>query len=218
MDRTGLVVAISSISGGGKSTVVRELVNQLDDAVAIYFDDYETPETYPKSPAAIVGDGADFNEVKSPLLAQHLCSLKNGEPITSPKSGMVVQPAKIIVFEGPLGRAQQETGQYIDYLVFIDTPLEVGLARRFSRSLGNADIESMSKDELQNQLKNVQWLADNYLLWMRDAYLAQLQQVRPDSDVILDWQQAPEALASAIIDALAEANLRFGDIWARRHI
>jgi uridine kinase len=212
MDRTGLVVAISSISGGGKSTVVRELVNQLDDAVAIYFDDYETPETYPKSPAAIIGDGADFNEVKSPLLAQHLCSLKNGEPITSPKSGKVVQPAKIIVFEGPLGRAQQETGQYIDFLVFIDTPLEVGLARRFSRSLANADIESMSKDELQKQLKNVQWLADNYLLWMRDAYLAQLQQVRPDSDIILDWQQSPEALASAIIDALAKANLRSGDI------
>jgi len=207
MDSPRLVIAVSSISGGGKSTVVRELVKQLDDSVAIHFDDYETPETYPKNPAAIVADGADFNEVKSPLLAQHLQALKNGEPITSPKSSEVIAPAKYIVFEGPLGRAQQETGQYIDYLVFIDTPLEVGLARRLSRSMPNSDIEKMEIDELKKRLKNVQWLADNYLLWERGAYLAQLEQVRPDSDIILDWQQTPGNMAKAIINALNEVDL-----------
>lgn len=202
-----LVIAISSVSGGGKSTVVRKLVELLDDAVAIHFDDYETPETYPKNPAALLQSGADFNVIRSPLLAQHLRALRRDEKIVSPRTGEEILPARYIVFEGPLGRAQHETGQYIDFLVFIDTPLEVGLARRLSRSISTADIENMTREELLKMLKSLGDLAENYVLWMRRAYLVQYELVKPESDLILDWEQPVEDLAKAIIDALTEAKL-----------
>lgn len=204
MEKEHRIIAISSVSGGGKTTVVRKLVEILDDAVAIHFDDYETPDTYPKNPAALMERGADFNVIKSPLLAQHLAALRHGEPVTSPITGEVVHPARHIIFEGPLGRAQHETGQYIDYLIFIDTPLEVGLARRVSRSVASLPLEEMSREELQRALKNLGGYANNYLLWTRRAYLMQRELVRPGSDLILDGEQPPEEIAQAIVDALAQ--------------
>ncbi len=207
MNKDHLVIAVSSISGGGKSAVVHKLVEMLDDSIAIQFDDYETPETYPKSLAVLIQSTFDFNEIKSPLLAEHLNSLKKGKKVTSPKTGEEIFPAKHIIFESPLGRAQQETGQYIDYLVFIDTPLEVGLARRISRNFGSLDLDIMNEEELRKQLIAVGQLAENYMLWMRKAYLLQLELVKPKSDLILDWNKSIEDLTKVVINALHEENL-----------
>ena len=204
MSKAHQVIAVSSVSGGGKTTVVRKLVDLLDDAVAIHFDDYESPETYPKNPAVLLEQGADFNVIKSPLLAQHLRALRNGEPVVSPVTGETVYPARYIVFEGPLGRAQHETGQYIDYLVFIDTPLEVGLARRLSRTISNIELEKLSREQLQDVLASLKQLADHYLLWMRKSYQLQRELVRPASDLILDGEQPADALANTICKALAD--------------
>jgi uridine kinase len=204
MEKENRVIAVSSVSGGGKSTVVRKLVDLLDDAVAIHFDDYETPETYPQNPAVLLERGTDFNVIKSPLLAQHLQALRRGEAVVSPAAGGVVAPARYIVYAGPLGRAQHETGQYIDYLVFIDTPLDVGLARRLSRTVVNYDVENMSREELQRALASLGRWAEDYCLWMRRGYMLQRELVRPGSDLILDGEQPAEALAQAIVQALAE--------------
>lgn len=206
MEKEHRVIAISSVSGGGKTTVVRKLVELLGDAVAVHFDDYETHDTYPKNPAVLLDQGADFNVIKSPLLAQHLKALRRGEPVPSPQTGEMIAPARFIVYEGPLGRAQHETGQYIDFLVFIDTPLEVGLARRLSRTIGSLNLENMSREELLRALNNLGRLADNYLLWMRRSYLLQRELVRPGSDLILDGEQPAETIASAIVQALTEEN------------
>jgi len=207
MSKKNFVIAVSSISGGGKSTVVHKLIELLDDSVAIYFDDYETPDTYPENPTILLNRGADFNVIKSPLLAQHLHALKSGQPVIHPITGKVVSPAKHIIFEGPLGRAQHETGQYIDFLVFIDTPLEIGLARRINRGISGKEVEKMNREDLIKQLKSIGWLAENYLVWMRRSYLVQLDTVKPASDLIMNWETSPDDLAKAIINALAEAKL-----------
>jgi len=207
MDKEHVIIAISAISGGGKSTVAHKLVEVLGDAVAIHFDDYTTPDTFPKDPVMLLEGGADFNRIKSPLLAHHLQALQRGESITSPNDNKIVAPAKYIIFEGPLGRAQQETGQYIDFLVFIDTPLEVGLARRILRSTPISAVEAMTREALIEQLSELGWLAENYLQWMRRIYLAQIEFVKPASDLIVAWDQSVDELAQAILMGLAEAQL-----------
>ena len=200
------VIAISSISGGGKSVVVKKLAEKLTDSSAIHFDDYETPDTYPKNPLDLMKNGVDFNVVKSPLLAQHLQALTNGETVTTPQ-GEVLTPARFIIYEGPLGYAQHETGQFIDYLVFIDTPLEIGLARRFSRSFATFHYEEKTHDQLIRLIEELKSFTDGYLLWTRNAYQSLVDIVRPASDLILDWDQTPEELAKAIIQALREKDL-----------
>lgn len=38
------VIAIASISGGGKTTIINALRNRLDNSVVLYFDDYSFDE------------------------------------------------------------------------------------------------------------------------------------------------------------------------------
>ena len=204
MSKNYKVIAVSAIAGGGKSTVTRKLVELLGDAVSIHFDDYTTAETYPEDPAALLKEGADFNMIKSPLLAQHLQALRTGNVVTNPNTGEAIVPARHIIFEGPLGRAQHETGQHIDFLVFIDTPLEIGLARMVSRLIPPAE-EEMAAGELKERFNALKGLLNGYLSWMRLGYLAQFDQIRPVSDLVLAWNQPVEDQAQAIIDALAEA-------------
>ena len=201
------IIAVSAIAGGGKSTVVRKLVDLLEDAVPIHFDDYTTPETYPSDFNAWAESGYDFNEINSPQLAQHLQALQMGKSVTSPANGMTIAPAKYILLEGPLGRANQETGQYIDFLVFIDTPLEVGLARMILRASAMSEVAQMTRDELIGQIDSITELAESYLMWTRNAYAAQLEQVKPGSDLIVDGTQSVEEITTAIINALNEAEL-----------
>jgi hypothetical protein len=73
--------------------------------------------------------------------------------------------------------------------------------------IASLDIENMTRDELQEQLTSVGYLADHYLLWMREFYVLQRKLVQPTSDLILEWEQSAEDLAKSIIKALAEAEL-----------
>lgn len=203
MIKQPIIIAISSVSGGGKSAVVKKLAEILGDSIAIHFDDYETPDTYPKNPLDLMKNGVDFNVIKTPLLAEHLQALKNGESVTTPR-GELISPARFIIYEGPLGYAQHETGQFIDFLVFIDTPLEIGLARRFSRSFATSHYEKKSREQLIRLIEELKYFTDGYLLWTRNAYQALAEVIRPASDLILDWDQTPEALAEAIIQALKD--------------
>jgi len=206
MPKQSYVIAVSSVSGGGKTMVVKKLAEILADSVAIHFDDYETAETYPQNPLELVQNGVDFNVIKSPLLAEHLRLLKNGQSVTTPQ-GEVLSPEKFIVYEGPLGYAQHETGQFIDFLVFIDTPLEISLARRFVRSFATSHYEEKDRNQLIRLIKELEQFSKDYLLWTRDAYQAIVDTVRPGSDLILGWNRSPEELAQEIIQTLKEKAL-----------
>jgi hypothetical protein len=70
------------------------------------------------------------------LLAEDLKRLKHHQEITSPVDQKKVLPAAYILFDAPLGRAHGETGQYIDLMVYLDTPLDVAMARPAKRRHG----------------------------------------------------------------------------------
>ena len=38
------IIAIAGVSGSGKTTIVNALMNRLDNATALYFDDYNFDE------------------------------------------------------------------------------------------------------------------------------------------------------------------------------
>ena len=168
-------IGVSAAAGGGKSTLVRALGERIDGAAMVFFDDH--PVTMPADPSQWFADGADFNEWKSDSLEAELSSLKDRNVP--------------IVFEAPLGRAHAATGRFIDYLVFIDTPLEVALARWVRRFMRQAD----ASDEFT-------MLLDMYETVLRPVYLEQRRQVVPHADLVLDGTSDPDDWVDTVMRAI----------------
>ena len=123
------VIAVSSVSGGGKTTLVKSAAFLLR-GTTLDFDDYASISQYPPDLKKWVEDGADVNEWKTPQFAQDLAALRRGESIVSPLDGASILPSEFIVIEEPMGRERVEMASLIDFVAVIDTPLDIALARR----------------------------------------------------------------------------------------
>lgn len=61
MKKSPVVIAISAVSGGGKTTTINELSKKLPSSRTIYFDDYEFKEC-PTDFFEWIQNGSDFND------------------------------------------------------------------------------------------------------------------------------------------------------------
>src|SRR5262249_38411197 len=77
--------------------------------------------------------GKSYDEWVYDDLARTLEKLKSGQSILCPATGKHLYPTNYILFDAPLGYCHQATGKYIDFLVCLDTPLDIALARRLIR-------------------------------------------------------------------------------------
>jgi uridine kinase len=201
--KPSFVIGISSPSGGGKTTLARRLANALADAVVLSFDEYDEAGliVHPASYQSWYQQGADYNAWQAPQLATDLRQLKAGAAVTSPVDQRPVEPARFIVFDAPLGRAHHATGQQIDLMVYLDTPLDVALARRILRDFyGNEPSLSTEKSAaLRREL-------EGYLQFARIIYVEFVRQLKSTSDLILDGLLAPDELANQVIQVAALAS------------
>ena len=110
--RISRVIAVSGAAVSGKSTIVKGIGRPIPDTLVIYFDRY--PVQMPEDLPVWLGNGADFNQWSAPGLADDLVRARDG--------------GELVVFEAPLGRRHELTGAHIDFLVFIEIPLEIALA------------------------------------------------------------------------------------------
>lgn len=192
-EKQSFVIGISSVSGGGKTAVTRRLAQLLQDAVTLCFDDYDDTNLHPENRQMWLKEGADYNVWKTPALTEALQSLKSGNAITSPFDGSKISPARFIVFDAPLGRAHFDTGRFIDFMVFIDTPLDVAMARRFLR-----DIPSQAEQGTEETIKSLKTNLCSYLNGGRLLYLQFQRQIKEKCDLILDGCLTVDELAGAI--------------------
>jgi len=174
------LVAVSAPVGGGKSSLVRGLMRRLPSAASIHFDNYENLTERPIDEIKRwMHNGADVDEFIVERLPQDLARLKRGESVTDPTSGAEVAAAEYIIFETPFARQHRATGELIDLSIWIDTPLDVALARNLR--------EFMQRPDMRADL--VSWLGpylDSYLDVVRDLLLMQQEVVGGAADVVLD--------------------------------
>jgi uridine kinase len=190
-EKQSFVIGISSVSGGGKTAVTKRLAQLLQDSVTLCFDDYDDTNLHPENRQIWLKEGADYNVWKTPVLTEALKSLKSGNAMPSPVDGSTISPARFIVFDAPLGRAHFDTGRFIDFMVFIDTPLDIAMARRLLRDI---PAEQGSEEIIKSLKKNL----SSYLNGGRLLYLQFQQQIKEKCDLILDGCLTVDELAGAI--------------------
>ena len=191
------ITGMSSPSGGGKTAVAKRVSELLPDSVTIFFDDYDFDTVHPASFRTWLEDGANYNDWKCPKLRDDLTKLKAGQAIFSPVDGQTINPRKYVVFDAPLGYAHAETGGLIDLMVFIDTPLDVAMARRLLR-----DYSSASDNRASTDVGRLAPVLSAYLDYGRGAYLEMDRQIKPTCDLILDGCSAVDDLAEAVVRAI----------------
>lgn len=204
------IIAISAISGGGKTTLVNETA-QLLKAPKLFFDDYFKKEHYPQNSKKWLIDGADLNSWVCPEFAQDLQLLKSGVTIIQKWNNNKIIPGKLLIVEEPTGRRRKEIRELIDYVILIDTPPEISLARRLKRLLDPIPIEKLKdypKDEIIKGFSEYVNFNKGYLRDYIDHgsvfYIEIFNQVKQDADLILDWRLTPLELAKKIREFLQQ--------------
>jgi uridine kinase len=191
------VVAVSGMSGAGKTSVVRRAVELLGDAVALHFDDYKSVSTYPPDLRQWLEEGSDVDVWRTPRLAADIRALLAGEPIVLPESGASVEPAEVLVLEEPFGKMRREMTGLIDLAVHIDVPADVLLARRLLRRLDEERhlYGDGILDQLQRDLHG--HLTSGRQLEARGAIVA-----RDKADLVLNGAGTVEELAQTVVEAV----------------
>lgn len=179
------IIAISGVTGAGKSTLAKALSASLN-ATLISWDDFDEISTGPEDYVDWYERGQDYSEWDYVALAKVLKSLKNGQSIQHPALNILLQPTQNIIFDDPLGRLHQQTGQYIDICFHLSIPLDVSLSRRLLRDY---QAEDKTKKELLDEI---------------EFYL---QHARP-----LFFDDALKANADYILDGMLPTNLQEEEI------
>ena len=140
-----IVVAIVGASGSGKSHLVASLAPEMLGVTVsvLRVDDYyrDLANLSFEDRDAINFDHPDAIEFER--LVNDLASLRSDEEVKTPvydftqhtrsALSLSVPPADIILLEGVLAMSDPATRELVDYTIFVDTPLELCLARRIER-------------------------------------------------------------------------------------
>src|SRR4029453_6896529 len=115
------IVAINSISGGGKTALAKLLQEALPASVVFCFDDFDDTNLYPEDFYEWWKRGGDLREFDCPNMSKAV-----DDELQRRKS-------EFIILDYPFGRDHPRFQALIDLSVFVDTPLDVAMARRIIR-------------------------------------------------------------------------------------
>jgi uridine kinase len=165
------VIAIAGVSGGGKTIIANRLSDRLPNSSVLFFDNYDFEG--PNDMIGWVDRGSIYEEW-------------NLSPLIIDLEGLLQDNFDYIVLDYPFSYNHSQLRSYIDFTVFIDTPLDIAMARRILRDFHNSSTEIIMKE------------MDNYLLQGRRGYLEMLKTIKPNSELIVDGSQAVATLVEEI--------------------
>jgi len=196
-DDARYVIAVAAPVGGGKSTLVQGLAGRLPGASAIFFDHYERITEQPiEQIERWMQDGADLDEMVIPGLAEDLQALKQGRAVVDPLTMAAVAARKYLLFETQFGRQHAATGKHIDFLIWIDTPLDVALARKIRQFA--LELDARKPQALQAFAPWLRSYLDNYLAVVGGLLRIQRDTVGAHADLVVDGEQDTGALLAEV--------------------
>ena len=223
------IIAISGCPGGGKTSLCQALsrhysvcgdlstdqllVEQpsLDESALsiIHYDHFQqVTEQSIETLSKWSEEGGDYNDLKLPLLEQALSEIRSGRGVVDPMSGSKISPTKTVFFETPLGRDHSQTAQYIDTLIWIDTPLDVALARNMidiiSRFTESVRMRDCDKKQTLDFLDWQKGYVSHYLSTVRELLESQREKSLAQADIILDGAQSIDKVFEQAVALLGE--------------
>lgn len=155
------IIAIAAVTAGGKTTIVNEIKKKLKNVESLHFDDYsfegEVDDIY-----SWVMQGANYNVWDLNPLIKDICEIQKRSK------------CDYLLLDYPFAYCHTEVSKYIDCAIFIDTPLDIALARRVLRDMKDATGEEIRRD------------METYIKYARVVYVQMLKDILPSSDFVID--------------------------------
>lgn len=195
------IVVITGIAGSGKTTIAKMLCEKLN-ATYIGWDSYDDLTVGPSDYLEWFKDDHDnWKAWDARHMAEDLKCLKIGIERIHPVSKEKLKATEVIIFDSGLGRWHQQTGEFIDYQVYLDVPPDITLARRAIRSFqdGNKDFAPT--------VENLEWyLKEGRQLFVDNGTYAKY------SDLIISGYPSVKETVAQIMEKLKEVrNSNRGD-------
>ncbi len=179
-----IVIAIAAVSGGGKTTITSNVNGKLKNSKILFFDEYNFDG--PEDMIEWIDHGSNPDEW-------------NLSPLISDIKKLLMEPLDYIILDYPFAYLHSKTSELIDFTVFIDTPLDIAMARRITRDFKNGSVEDIIVD------------LNNYIQKGRQGYLDMLNTIKPNSDLVVDGTLPVSDIVSVIIQHI-ETNNNFYDV------
>ena len=170
------IIAIGAVTAGGKTTLVNAIKDKLTTA-SLHFDDYsfdgEVNDFY-----KWVSDGANYNVWDLSPLKADIEKIINSDRYD------------YLLLDYPFAYQNKMIKDYLDCCIFIDTPLDIALARKVLR-----DMKESSADDIRYEM-------DVYLKYARIAYVQMLQDILPISDYVIDGTKELKIIINEAVEII----------------
>ena len=201
-----MVIGISGGSGSGKTTVVRAIMEKLNQKVVVIPQD-----CYYKDSSNLTDEEKRVHNFDHPdaiewsLLCEQLKDLKAGKSIEQPVYSFIscsrsrtettkVEPADVIIIEGILIFTCKQLRDQMDIKIFVDADYDDRLMRIMDR-----DISERGKD--------VHWVIERYSRTVKPMHLQFIEPSKRYADIIIP-QGGHNKVAIDVITATIEKELK----------
>lgn len=146
MESSILVIGIAGGTGSGKTTLMRNIMNQFEGMVTVLSHD----NYYKRRDELTFEERSNLNydepdAIETSLMVEHLSQLRQGKAIDCPvydftrhnrsNETIRLEPKPVIVVEGILIFENQPLRDLMDIRLFVDTDADVRLCRRIKRDV-----------------------------------------------------------------------------------
>ncbi|WP_207940562.1 hypothetical protein DOK78_001930 [Enterococcus sp. DIV2402] len=171
------VLVFSSITGGGKTTLIQKLAVRIENCVVISFDDYSI-DALPSAPPLDTPIEDAINQYELQQLMDDFLNIPD--------------ETEIVLIDFPFGNRHEVLAPYIDTTFYIQTPLDIALARQILR-----DFSAKTQKEI------LEWAA-TYLNFARPIFVNHEAYVSETADIILEGTASIEDNVQIVLESLEE--------------
>ena len=199
-----LVIGIAGGSGSGKTTVVRAIVDRLQEKVTVipedsyYKDSSHLTEEEKRKQNFDHPDAIDFD-----LLTVQLKQLKAGEAIEQPVYSYItcsrsktetvhVEPTDVIIVEGILAFCDPKLREQLDIKIFVDADDDDRLMRVMAR-------------DIVERGKTVEWVIERYTNTVKPMYLQFIEPSKRYADIIIPQGGHNKVAINMILNTVEKA-------------